>query len=65
MPPVCLIGLSIVRTTGCPGVSTVSAAIFAIVRPSTVVSSPCSRSFFSSSRMTSPTPPALYMSAAA
>ena len=65
MPPVALIGVSIERTTAWPGVSTVSAAIFAIVRPSTVFSSPWSRSRLSSSRMTRPTPPASYMSAAA
>ena len=63
-PPVALIGVSIGCTTCCPGVSTASAAIFAIVRPSTVRSSPWSRSLLSSSRITIATPPAAYMSAA-
>ena len=64
-PPVSLIGVSIGWTTCWPGVSTTSAAILAIVRPSTVRSSPWSRSRLSSSRMTRATPPASYMSAAA
>src|SRR5438876_817761 len=51
-------------TTSWPGVSRTAAAICAIVRPSTVVESPCRRSRLSSSRMTSATPPASYMSAA-
>ena len=64
-PPVSLIGVSIGWTTSWPGVSTTSAAIFAIVRPSTVFWSPWSRSRLSSSRMTRATPPASYMSEAA
>ena len=53
------------RRPAWPGVSTTSAAICAMVRPSTVGASPWSRpGRLSSSRMTRATPPASYMSSA-
>ena len=64
-PPFGLSGVSSGTTTAWPGVSTTSAAICAIVRPSTVGASPWSSpGRLSSSRMTSATPPASYMSSA-
>ncbi len=59
-----LSGFSIGTTTGCPGVSTTSSAIWPSVRPSTVRAPELIRLAFFSSRATSATPPASNMSVA-